>query len=242
MRPNPYSPPESGASSYAIAQLADLVLTSWTSMGVECVRLGLPSLQAFRGVDIFPKEDVLNYTRDRATYMARLTQHQTVSPQQFLWAMRYTQMLLCGLAVDVGDLIPSFDDPTLPTYRTPACSPEIIGSIIEGRSLSKQRLRQRRRSVDRAFKGAELAAVCKSIARLIYVLAFWSDAHPSAVSFNGKVNQKLVAADENRLVVCETSDGLVDIRFRDEMTTVRSRSVKNLCHLYNFFSTHAGLS
>ncbi|MCJ2136354.1 hypothetical protein MKK69_20255 [Methylobacterium sp. J-026] len=225
--------PESDVSSYALAQLADLVLTSWTSMGVECVRLGLPSLQAFRGVDIFPKEDVLNYTRDRATYMACLAAPPKVSPQQFLWAMRYTQMFLCGLAVDVGDLVPAFDDPTLPDYRTPASTPEIVDTIIKGRPLSAQRLRRRRRMAGRPFLDRERTAARGAIGRLIHVLAFWADASPSSLVIEDRLEGETGSADQAALRVRHAGNGQFDVRFGESQTMLRSRAIENLIDLHD---------
>src|SRR5205807_8907478 len=53
--------PEDKTSSYDLGEAADLALVSWSSIGLELARLGVPVLTSTRGIGFLPEGDFLAF-------------------------------------------------------------------------------------------------------------------------------------------------------------------------------------
>ena len=60
--------PESKVSSYTIAEFADAALISWSSMGLELARFGVPVVAAFQRVGPVPLSDFINFELEADRY------------------------------------------------------------------------------------------------------------------------------------------------------------------------------
>lgn len=129
--------PESTISSYDLAEIADLVLTSWSSIGLECARLGIPVLTATNGIAPFPQDDFLEWGQTPEQYFKQLTKslNSTLSLDRVMRAFRWYYLYHLGSSVDLGDLIPAPDFTGLPEFRMPREAKTIEDIIIHGKDI-----------------------------------------------------------------------------------------------------------
>ena len=67
--------PEDSVSSYDLAELADIALISWSSIGVELARAGIPVLASFNLPEVsYPQDDFLHWASTSEAYFYKLEQ------------------------------------------------------------------------------------------------------------------------------------------------------------------------
>lgn len=66
--------PENPISSYDLAEIASVVLTSWTNISLELARLGIPVLTAFKRYVPYPVGDVVQWAPTASEYFKMLEQ------------------------------------------------------------------------------------------------------------------------------------------------------------------------
>jgi hypothetical protein len=223
--------PESTCSSYDLAQQADIVVTSWSSMGLECVRMGLPAIMAFRGTGVYPTDGFLNFHTERKLYFDQLRRGIAVALEDVLQAFRFTYMYLSATSVDLSDLSTSFDDPTLPPYKTPRCADEIEDCIIGGDTIQNRRLSERKAAQGVSAAREELDAFARSIRRIIHVLAFGEDGTPIALEFASAFasSERIAKSD---VLVLTMNDDMIGIEYGDKSATRRSKAICSLAKIH----------
>jgi tetratricopeptide (TPR) repeat protein len=129
--------PEDPISSYDLAEIADLVLTSWSSMGLECARLGIPVLTATNGIAPFPHDDFLEWGQTPQQYFQKVTELLSSSPSlsRIALAFRWYHLYHLGISLDLSDLIPSPDFTGLPEFQMPREAKTIEDIIIHGKDI-----------------------------------------------------------------------------------------------------------
>ena len=218
--------PESRCSSYDIAQRADLVLTSWSTIGLESVRMGLPAMMAFRGVDIYPAGDFLNYCTDYDMYFERIAAGLAVTANDVLQAFRFTNMHLCGIALDFADLIPRVDDPTLPPFRTPRCSDEVEAFVLGHGIVQERRLAQQNALQGLDATREERAALAGALRRIIHALAFGEEGAPAGLSTGAPPHH----GNQHLLLSMQGDD--VEASFGSRLVRCTSKSIRRLAELH----------
>lgn len=231
--------PENPCSSYDLAQLADLVLTSWSSMGLECVRMGLPVMMAFRGADVFPSDCFLNFCTDRRIYFERLKNGISTNIDNMLKAFRYTNLFFCADAIDLSDIVPHFNDPCLPPFSMPLYADEIedctIGmGVVHHKRLAEQRAAQTKHSV--AEEQLELA---QAIRRIIHTLAFGIDATPAELLIIRDPSSEGKILDDRLEIILALEK--ISIRYRDNHVSRRSNAIRNLAVFHEAIMSEYGL-
>jgi hypothetical protein len=164
--------PEMPISSYDLAEAADVALISWSSMGLELARLGVPVLACTQGIGYFPQDDFLEWGATPATYFDKLVSllERPATLDTIARAVRWYHLFHLGASLDMGDLVPSFDFTGAPPFRMPAEARAIEDIIIGGQdivALNAARLRagqHERSGVD------EAAALRRQFRRVIYYL------------------------------------------------------------------------
>jgi len=131
--------PEDPTSSYDLAEIADLVLTSWSSMGLECARLGIPVLTATNGIAPFPHDDFLEWGQTQNEYFRNLNQlvARPASFETIARAFRWYNLNHLGVSIDLSDLVPAPDFMGLPEFRMPREAKTIEDIIIHGKDILK---------------------------------------------------------------------------------------------------------
>ena len=97
-------------SSYDLAELADLALISWSSIGLELARMGIPVLGGLRSVLTLAPDDAtfIRQASDRAEYFRKLEAAlgEPPSAQALLMAYRWYYLFYLGNSVDLSDVRP----------------------------------------------------------------------------------------------------------------------------------------
>jgi hypothetical protein len=162
--------PEDPTSSYDLGEAADLVLTSWSTIGLEMARMGVPVLVAFNGAGAaIPWDDFLEWAPTADEYLGTMRRllDRAVSLFQVARAFRWYNLHTLGTSVDLTDLVPRPDFAGLPPYKTPREAATIERMFIDGKDICEiniERLQamQRTDSLDR-----ESAELRRQLGRLI---------------------------------------------------------------------------
>ena len=113
--------PESPVSSYDLAELADLALISWSTMGRELFRIGVPVLGCAKNF-YYVDDDFIHVPEDAPSYFAELDAmlRQTYTLDTLRRAIRYQTMLTFGPTINLAPGIPNVsvvtpeDEPVIP--------------------------------------------------------------------------------------------------------------------------------
>lgn len=131
--------PESKISSYNIAEQAHLVLTAWSSIGLELARLGAPLISAFQRIGPWPTGNFNLFSETEHGYFALVEQALQRVPTMagILDAFRWTYVLNWTPLVDISDVTPDPDYSLVPPYRSPRNRDRILKAVAEGQDLAK---------------------------------------------------------------------------------------------------------
>ncbi|MCG9884931.1 MAG: hypothetical protein MH825_05030 [Cyanobacteria bacterium] len=129
--------PEDPVSSYDVAELADLVLTSWSSIGLECARLGVPVLTAIHGMSPFPHDDFLEWEETPTLYFQKLQYliDQPASTSTIARAFRCYYLYQLGASLDFSDVVPNKDFSSLPEFLLGKEAKTLHDAITSGQDL-----------------------------------------------------------------------------------------------------------
>ncbi|HEX3695658.1 MAG TPA: hypothetical protein VH374_09725 [Polyangia bacterium] len=164
--------PEEKVSSYDLAELASMALTSWSSMGLELARLGVPVLAAFKGYQFWPHESFLEWAPTASAYFEKLQQllGRPAPFDNIKHAFRWYHMDALGRSVDLSDVIPHADFGGLPVFKLPAAAAAIRQIIVEGRNVVDINLERRRQLAGPGADAQEELALKSQLRRLVHVL------------------------------------------------------------------------
>jgi hypothetical protein len=131
--------PESKISSYNIAEHAHVVLTAWSSIGLELARLGAPLISAFQRIGPWPTGKFNAFSETQEGYFAMVEQALERKPTMagILDAFRWTYVLNWTPLVDISDVTPDPDYHLVPPYRRPKNGDQILKAVAEGQDLAK---------------------------------------------------------------------------------------------------------
>ncbi|MCO6431386.1 MAG: hypothetical protein J5J00_11040 [Deltaproteobacteria bacterium] len=113
--------PEDAVSSYDLVEIADLVLSSYSTLALEAARLGVPVLACHKGVTV-AGESFVEWAATPAEYFSKLeamAQPAEVG-ERMLHAFRFYHMSRLSQAVDLSDIIPSYNYDGPLSKRSPA--------------------------------------------------------------------------------------------------------------------------
>jgi hypothetical protein len=159
--------PESKVSSYTIAEFADAALISWSSMGLELGRFGVPIVAAFQRIGLMPISNFIAFKEKAHTYFAAvetaLDQRTTLA--QIAEAFRWTHYLHWGSLIDVSDVIPTPDFAQVPAFRRPRQQAIMLEAILNRADVTQLNMARLDLS-DAAYK-AERAAILSAVERFV---------------------------------------------------------------------------
>jgi hypothetical protein len=172
--------PEDPISSYDLAEIADLVLTSWSSMGLECARLGIPVLTATNGIAPFPHDDFLEWGQTPSDYFRNLAQlvDRPASLETIARAFRWYHLNHLGVSIDLSDLVPAPDFMGLPEFRLPREAKTIENVVVHGKStldINYERLVQSQTSDGGTM---EQEAIVQQLRRIFHFIFTGQDDFP----------------------------------------------------------------
>jgi hypothetical protein len=165
--------PDDPVSSYDIGEAAELVLTSWSTIGLEMARLGAPVITAFRGPDAaVVHDDFLEWAATPAEYAEKIHEllDRRIELPQVIRAFRWYSLFTFGPTVDLTDVIPRSDFAALPPYRTPAEAATIEQILIDRKEvweLNIERLERAQRPDSAELEESELKRQLRRIVHFV---------------------------------------------------------------------------
>jgi len=155
--------PQDPVSSYDLGEAADLVLTSWSTIGLEMARLGAPVLVAFNGaISAIPQDDFLEWGPTPPAYFGKLREvlERPVTFAQVARAYRWYALSIFGATLDVSDVVPASNFAGLPKFQTPREATTLEQILIHERDvcdLNIERLRASQTPQSNERETSELA-------------------------------------------------------------------------------------
>lgn len=220
--------PEEPISSYDLAEIADVSLTSWTNITSETARLGIPTITAFKRVNPFPVDDMVGWAPTPESYFELLERTlatpASLAPVQY--AYRWSHSAFLSSYVDVGDLVPRYDYDGLPPYQRPAAAALIEKVVRDGESLQDMRYAELQSAQGSAASEAELSALKRALRRVLWFLASGTQLPEDYRLRVGKIEE--AEFDE---VVVDIDGALVEISLRGRLIKKRSRAIARLAPL-----------
>jgi hypothetical protein len=159
--------PESKVSSYTIAEFADAALISWSSMGLELARFGVPIVAAFQRVGLMPISDFIAFDEKTDKYFAAVEAavDQRTTLAQISEAFRWTHYLHWGSLIDVSDIVPTPDFAHVPAFRRPKQQAVMLKSMVDRADVTQ--LNMERLDLSDAAYRAERGAVINAVKRFV---------------------------------------------------------------------------
>lgn len=175
--------PADPVSSYDLGEAADVVLTSWSTIGLEMARLGAPVLVAFNGAgSAIPQDDFSEWGATPADFFAKLREllDRPVSAEQIARAFRWYSLLTLGTTVDLTDVVPRSNFAELPPYRTPREAAAIEQIVIGGKDVCDLNMERLKASQTPNSEGRESDELLRQLRRLVHFLMSGEDSSEDA--------------------------------------------------------------
>lgn len=174
--------PSDRTSSYDLGEAADIVLTSWSTIGIEMARFGAPVLASFKIAEApYPTDDFLMWEPSRDAYFARIESVLNDSPTLERWkhALRWYQYANLSVSVDVGDTA----GPLVMGKPKPYAKPKnaaLVEDAILGRKVVTDLNLDRQRAIPFEQRAdSESVGIVRQLSRLIHYLVTGQDSTPS---------------------------------------------------------------
>jgi hypothetical protein len=134
--------PRDKVSSYNLAEVADVAVVSWSTIGLELARFGVPVIAAFADRGSFAVGSFIGFEKTPERYFAaiRAAMDRSASYAHIAEAMRWTHFLFLSPTVDFSDCVPSDDFTGIPDWKMPADLDNILRTLIDGEDRSQLRM------------------------------------------------------------------------------------------------------
>jgi hypothetical protein len=138
--------PHDRISSYNIAEVADVVLVSWSTIGLELARFGVPVIAAFADRGSFAVGSFISFEETPERYFSaiRTAMNRPASYAHIAEAMRWTHYFFLSPTVKFSDCVPSDDFTGIPNWKMPADLDNILRTLIHGEDRSQRRMAELR--------------------------------------------------------------------------------------------------
>jgi len=162
--------PEEPISSYDLGEAADLVLTSWSTIGLEMARLGAPVLTSTNGLIPFPQDDFLEWGETPQAYFDQLERllKRPVNLQTIARAFRWYNLFHLGASLNLGDLVPTHTFEGLPPFKAFKESPTVEEIITNGKDVLVHNWERLQASQHSESANEERSALTRQLRRFIH--------------------------------------------------------------------------
>ena len=170
--------PQDDISSYDLAEIADVALTSWSSMGAELARLGIPVLTSTNGIVFFPHEDFLEWGPTSEAYFQKLNFLLTESPSlnKTIKAFRWYNFYHLAPSIDLSDVYPSSDFMGLPDFVMPKKADTLKKVAIQNQDILSINLSKQKQYQSDLLPEQETYSVFYQLLRIISFILSGEDA------------------------------------------------------------------
>lgn len=160
--------PENNVSSYTLGLCADLVLTSWSTIGIEMARLGIPVLTCTKGTAGFPVEKFICFEKNKHTYFKKIKKYlrQKYSFAKIRDAFRWWFFSYLSSSINISDVVPSFSFAELIEFKKTKQAENIKKSIFSKYEVRDQYYKAIKTNLKNKRKN-EHKALVSSIKRFI---------------------------------------------------------------------------
>jgi hypothetical protein len=191
--------PESKISSYALAEVADVAVTAWSSMALELARLGIPVVSAFPDIGLAPVGSFVGGGETTEAFFQEVFRSagRGSSLAAITDSLRWTYIQHWSHLVDVSDIAPSRSD--VPPYERPANAGTIVEVVAGGKDLVE--INMSRHQGNTAVSGLERQAVVRAVENMVALFGAGRMLAPG---------QGLRIVGETGLVIYRTSDEAAD--------------------------------
>ncbi len=175
--------PEEPISSYDLGELADLVLTSWSSIAVEFARMGAPVLAAFNYREIlYPYGEFMQWTSSASSYFQRLREmlDEPVGLSNISYAFRWHYLQFLDTSLDFSDVVPAPDFDQLVDFKLSAEAKALEDVVIRGKDIIDINLARATASRHESSEREESEALRCQLRRFIHFL------HTGETSYEGR--------------------------------------------------------
>ncbi len=179
--------PENKISSYDLAETADVILTSWSSVGLELARLGVPAMSSMGGWSIYPPDDFLHYEANPKAYFQRLESllDREADLDRIARAFRCYFVFHLGSTVNLDDVIPSYDYVDIPPYKTPREANLLEAMLVGGEDVFRKRFNELSHLPPRA-ETREREALVETLESLVQFIATGAEGRDIRFSVDGR--------------------------------------------------------
>lgn len=153
--------PDHDVSSYDLAEAADLVLISWSTLGLEVARLGVPVLASTYALAPRPNDDFNVWEPTPEAYFETLEKLVSRPPSldSVLHAFRWHMLQYFGHTVDLSDIIPTRDFHGMARFFMPRESDTIADVFLRQHDM----MDVNRGRIERSQEPGSLAAERKAL-------------------------------------------------------------------------------
>jgi hypothetical protein len=204
--------PQDPVSSYDVGEAADLVLTSWSTIGLEMARLGAPVLVAFNGsISAIAQDDFLEWAPTPSAYFEKLREllDRPVTLAQIVRAFRWYGLSIFGATLDLSDVVPASNFAGLPKYKTPREAAAFERIVIQGEDVCDLNIERLRVAQTRQSGERENDELARQLRRIVHFLMLGED-----------------PADDSRLLIRSTPRETNGPEFAPEADTNGARLIE----------------
>jgi hypothetical protein len=209
--------PQDPVSSYDLGEAADLALTSWSTIGLELARLGVPVLVAFNGaIAAIAEDDFLEWAPTPAAYLEKLREllERPVTIGQIARAFRWYALSIFGATLDFSDVVPASNFAGLPKYKMPREAAALEQILIQGKDVCDVNVERLRAAQTPHIGERETTELLRQLRRIIHFLMTGEDpSHDAPLSLCGTLHENSGVESES----CAESDGRVLILDSDHV-------------------------
>ncbi len=170
--------PQDPVSSYDLGEAADLVLTSWSTIGLEMARLGVPVLVAFNGaISAIPQDDFLEWAPTPPAYFEKLREllERPVTFAKVARAYRWYALSIFGATLDFSDVVPASNFAGLPKFKIPREAAALEQILIQARDVCDVNIERLRASQTPQSSEREAIELARQLRRVIHFLMTGED-------------------------------------------------------------------
>ena len=140
-----------------------MVLVSWSTIGLELSRFGVPVIAAFSDRGSFAVGSFITFESTPERYFAAIrgALGRPASLELIAEAMRWTHFLFLSPTISFAESVPSDDFCGTPDWKMPADRGKILQTLIGGKDASEQRMAELPR--DNHARTAERKAVQRAV-------------------------------------------------------------------------------
>lgn len=222
--------PEDAISTYGLLELADVVLTAWSTVGMEAARLGVPAVQATSHYN-FPDDVFLRNVKKPEEYQNCILSRLTAPPslETFKYALRFDIWNRKGSTFDLGEFCDFTSNGFAKDFPLPYEKAPLVQSLLEGKLTVSEYNVQLKLTNPVPILAKETTAVQEGIALYLALLYFGGlgESCKTVVYANSLTHlrslQKYIQDTPNTLGLC--FDGKKTVAFFQGKVTQRTSAM-----------------